>query len=79
MPRVTIKKKEYKVSDLSKYLVMKMYENQLHQKDLAKMIGISPPAFCGRMKKGLFSYEELITLIAELNATDDEILKLMKM
>lgn len=79
MPRVAIKKKQYKVSDLSKYLTMKMYEQQLYQKDLAGMIGISPSSFCERMKKGLFSYEELLILLKELKATDEEILWLMKL
>ena len=79
MPRVSIKKKEYKVSDLSKYLAMKMYENRLYQKDLARMIGISPPSFCRRMEKGLFTYEELLTLLNGLKATDEEILRIMKL
>ena len=38
-----------------------MYELNLRQSDLAEMIGITQPAFCYRLKKGLFSYEELIT------------------
>ena len=48
MPRVTIKKKEYKVSDFSKWIVGKMYEQGLTQADLAKMIGITQPSFCNR-------------------------------
>lgn len=79
MPRVSIKKKEYKVNDFSKYLKAKMYENNLHQKDLAKMIGISPPSFTNRMKKGLFYYSDMLTLLSELKATEEEIIQLMKM
>lgn len=78
MPRVAIKKKEYKVSDFSKWIVAKMYENQLNQDDLAKLIGISQPAFSNRLKKGMFDYSEMLTLLKELNATDNEILRLMK-
>lgn len=79
MPRVTIKKKEYKVSDFSKWLVGKMYECKLRQEDMAKLIGITQPAFSNRLKKGLFEYSEMLTLFQELNATDEEILKLMKL
>lgn len=79
MPRVAIKKKEYMISDLSKWLVGKMYENHLRQEDLGKLIGVSQPAFCNRMKKGLFTYEDLLILFKELKASDEEILKLIKM
>lgn len=78
MPRVAIKKKEYKVSDFSKWIVTKMYEHHLKQSDLAELIGISQPAFCNRLKKGLFSYSEILTLLEKLSATDEEILRLMK-
>lgn len=79
MPRVAIKKKEYMVTDLSKWIVGKMYEMKLRQSDLAEMIGVSQPAFCQRLKKGMFSYEDLLTLLKNLNATDEEILKMMKL
>lgn len=78
MPRVAIKKKDYMVTDLSKWIVGKMYELDLTQSDLAEMIGISQPAFCQRLKKGMFSYIELLTLLKRLSATDEEILKMMK-
>ena len=79
MPRIAIKKKEYMVTDLSKWIVGKMYEMKLRQSDLAEMIGVSQPAFCPRLKKGMFSYEDLLTLLKNLNATDEEILKMMKL
>lgn len=79
MPRVTIKKKEYKITDLSKWLVGKIYEKNMRQRQVAALIGISQPAFCNRLKKGLFSYGELLTLFKELDITDEEILKIMKL
>lgn len=78
MPRVSIKKKEYKVSDFSKWIVGKMYEQKLTQKDMGELIGITQPAFQNRLKKGLFSYSEVLTLFKELGASDTEILNLMK-
>lgn len=79
MPRIAIKRKEYKVSDFSKWLVSKMYETNMRQVDMAKLIGISQPAFSERLKKGLFSYADMLTLFESLKATDGEILTLMKM
>lgn len=79
MPRVTIKKKEYKVSDFSKWLVGKMYERDLSQTDLANLIGFTQQAFSYRLKKGLFNYSEMLVLLEKLEATDFEILNLMKL
>ena len=78
MPKVALKKKDYMVTDLTKWIVGKMYELDLTQSDLAEMIGITQPAFCQRLKKGMFSYLELLTLLKRLKATDEEILKMMK-
>lgn len=78
MPRVTIKRKEYKASDLSKWIVGKMYELNLTQTDLAGYIGISQPAFCNRLRTASFSYRQLLTLFEKLHATDEEIVKMMK-
>ena len=71
MPRVTIKKKEYKVSDFSKWIVGKMYEKELTQADLAKMIGITQSAFSNRLKKSLFSYSDMLILFKELEVSDE--------
>lgn len=78
MPRVLIKKQDYMATDLSKWIVGKMYEKGLRQEDLAKLINISQPAFSARLKSGSFTYRQLLTLLKELNATDGEILKIMK-
>ena len=79
MPRVRIKRKQYKVSDFTKWLVGKMHEYDLNQTDMGEMIGISQPAFSNRMEKGLFSDEDILSLFEKLKATDEEILRLMKL
>ncbi len=79
MPRCSLNRKKYKVSDLSKWLIGKMYELKMTQADMAELIGISQPAFSNRMKKGIFSYAELLIILDKLKATDEEILRLMKM
>lgn len=79
MPRVRIKKKEYMVSDLVKWINRRRADLNLRQNDLAKLLGISQPALSNRLEKGLFDYTDMIKIFKVLNATDEEILKLMKM
>ena len=79
MPRVAIKKKDYMVKDLSEWIVGRMHTMHLKQADVGEMIGISQPAFKNRLDKGLFSYGEMLTLLSKLKATDEEILRLMKL
>lgn len=79
MPRVSIKKKEYMVNDLTKWINRRRADLNLRQRDLAELLGISQPALSNRLEKGLFNYMDMIQILNVLNATDEEILKLMKM
>lgn len=79
MPRVAIKKKDYMISDLSQWIVGRMYTKKLRQQDMAELIGITQSAFCQRLKKGLFTYGEMLSILKQLDATDEEILRLMKL
>lgn len=79
MPRVSIKKKEYMVNDLVKWINRRRADLNLRQRDLAELLGISQPALSNRLEKGLFDYTDMIQILNVLNATDEEILKLMKM
>lgn len=78
MPRVRINSTKYKTADLPKFIRSKLVDSNLEQKDLAVAIGITPQAFSNRMKKGLFSYSELVNILAEVKASDEEIVRLMK-
>lgn len=79
MPRVAIKKKEYKISDLSQWIVGRMFAKGLIQKDMAELIGITQSSFCHRLQTGFFTYGELLSILKKLEATDEEILRLMKL
>ena len=79
MPRVTIKKKEYMISDLSQWIVGRMYAMEIRQRDMAELLGITQPAFCNKLKISYFTYGELISILKKLEATDEEILRLMKL
>lgn len=79
MPRVSIKKKDYMISDLSKWIVGKMYETKVRQREMAELLGITQPAFCQKLKSSYFTYGELLSVFKYLKATDEEILRLMKL
>lgn len=67
------------VNDLTKWINRRRTDLNLRQNDLAKLLGISQPALSNRLEKGLFDYTDMIKIFKVLNATDEEILKLMKM
>lgn len=79
MPRVAIKKKEYMISDLSQWIVGQMYAKHIRQEEMAGMIGINQSSFSKRLKQGKFSYGDLLSILKHLEATDEEILRLMKL
>ena len=85
MPRVAIKKKEYMIKDFTGWVLQKMKMNGLRQQDVADMLGIAQGSFSTRVKKciktgqNIFSLEEAIMLLKSFEATDEEILRLMKL
>lgn len=84
MPRVAVNKKKYMITDLSRWIVGKMHEKDLNQEDIGRILGINQQSVSRRLlnsKKGsdVFSQGELILLFKELEATDAEILRLIKM
>ena len=81
MPRVTPNRKEYMIKDLPAWISGKMHVQRKYQKDVAKRLNITQPAFSCRLtdQRDTFSYGDLLTLFDELGATDEEILRLMKL
>ena len=79
MPRVKELRTNYMKTDARKMFKGKMGENDVTQRDLAELVGLSPPAFCIRFKTFDFDFEMLAKMIAKLGFSDEEIVKLMKM
>lgn len=79
MPRVAIKKKEYMITDLIKWIVGQMHVMQINQEEMGEVIGVNQSGFSKRLSKGKFTYAELISILKHLEATDEEILRLMKL
>lgn len=79
MPRVKGLRSQYMRTDAKKMFKGKMAENDITQRNLAEVIGLSPSAFCIRFKTFDFDYEHLTKMIDRLEFADEEIVKLMKM
>lgn len=78
MPRVSIKKKDYKVTDFMRWLIGEMGVRGIRQKDIGEWLGISQPAVCNKMKKCEFSLKELITIFEKFGTSEEQIGKLLK-
>lgn len=79
MPRVKALRTNYMKTDAIKMFKIKLVENDMYQKNLAKVVDLKAPTFCKRFRNFDFSYEELVKMMNALHFTDEEILKLMKM
>ncbi len=84
MPRVAINKKTYMIRDLSSWIVGRMHAKGLRQTDVAQWIGINQQSLSRRLKKARegvdeFSFWDLVILLKNLDATDEDILRLTKM
>lgn len=86
MPRVSIKKKDYKLLDLKGWITAQMKIHHLRQVDVAEALGLDQPQISGRLKipkKGEkvnpdpWTYGDLLTLFELFETSDEEKLKLL--
>lgn len=83
MPRIATKKKEYTIKDLAWWIEGRMRQEHMRQEDAGRLLGMTQASFWEKLnncKKGLDKLRagELMILFRELKATDEEILKFMK-
>ncbi len=86
MPRVALspeQKDEYMIADLPFLFEKEAKKKGLHQKDLAKVLGITQQAWVRRKQKldsgkarDSFSYGDILKLFRLLNMSEEEKLKL---
>lgn len=84
MPRVAINKKKYMLQDLYVWINGKMLLNGVNQTRLGKLLGITQPSAHKRLKglkegKDTLKSIELAVIFKEFEATDEEILRFMKL
>ena len=83
MPRISAKKKEYIIKDLAWWIEGRMRRKHMRQADAGRLLNMTQASFCEKLNKcknGLDKLRvgELMILFQELGATDEEILKFMK-
>lgn len=79
MPRVTLNKKKYKASDLTKYIRNEMTDMDIEQSYMAEKLGISQPGFSKKLKNNQYTYKDLLIIFHELRTPDEQIARLMKL
>lgn len=84
MPRVAINKKKYMLQDLYVWIDGKMSLKDIHQEDLGNILGITQEAVFYRLKglkcgKDTFKHMDLAIIFKTLEATDEEILRFMRL
>lgn len=89
MPRVAIKKKDYKVLGLKGWVEGQMKIHGLNQTDIGKALGLSQPQVSYMLripkkendrtlnKMDIFTYGDLLTLFKLFETPDEEIIRLL--
>lgn len=79
MPRVAINKKKYALTDFSEWVIGRMKTLGYTQKQMGEKIGVNQSSFSEKLKNRKFTLEDALTILKVLGATDNEIVRLMKM
>ena len=79
MPRVAIKKKDYLLSDFSEWVIGRMNILGYTQKQMGEKLGIGQSSFSEKLRNRRFTLADVITILQVLNASEGEIVRLMKM
>lgn len=79
MPRGYINAKQYRKTDLIKYLVGEMDAKHISQAQMGRVIGLSQQGFSYKKKTAEFTFTELLLIFNYLKTPDEQIIKLMKL
>lgn len=79
MPRVQLYKQKYMLQDLSDWITGRMRVMKKSQAYMGELLGISQVAFGQKVRQSNFKYSEMLAILKELQATDEEILKFMRL
>lgn len=79
MPRVSINKNKYLQKDLREWMIGRMHTLGKNQEYMGEKLNITQPTFGYRLRNSTFTNAHLPIIFKELEATDEEILRLMKL
>lgn len=71
-------KDQYQRDSLIEFITGRMRVAKKNQSDMGELIGMKQASFGARLRDGNFDYMHLVKIFKDLNATDEEILRLMK-
>ncbi len=77
MPRVSINRKKYLQTDLREWMKGRMDTLGKNQAYMGEKLNITQQAFGCRLRRGVFDNTQLYVIFKELEATGEEILRLM--
>lgn len=80
MPRVSLAKKNYNAKDLCAWVISQAKITHTSMEEIARYIGTTRQSLYRKMLdgKGTFTYQELMHIFKLLGATDEEIIKFMR-
>ena len=78
MARAYLARRKYKLSDLSKWLIVSLKEAGMSQAELARQMDIPQQTLNYRISNNQLSYSDLLSIFRILKTDDKTILKLMK-
>lgn len=79
MPRVAINKNKYLQRDLREWIKGRMDTLGKNQAYMGEKLNLSQQTFGYRLRNSIFTNAQLPIIFKELEATDEEILRLMKL
>lgn len=77
MPRVSLKKYEYKMNDFSKWVRVQMLIHNKKQEDMANLLGISRSGFTYKINHNAFTLEDVMKMNAVFKPKGEELEKLL--
>ena len=78
MPRVKELKPVYMANDIGSNIVGLMFRKKVSQTKLASELGITQGGLHYKLMNNSFTYKDLLIIFRQLELTDDEIVRLMK-
>jgi len=78
MPRVSLKKTEYRLRDLSSYILGEMRFQRITQTDMAAVLGMTQGNLSQKLKACTLTAEELIQIFEKLGTSPEKIGTLLK-
>lgn len=79
MPKTFVSDTDRAIDKFKRWYKIAKASNDITDEQIAKKIGVSRPAVTQKMKGGTISLRDALIIFREMNASDEEILQLMRL